>query len=198
MSTTQALEIEQHPWEPFLPSNAKLLLLGSFPPPRKRRSMDFYYPNITNDFWKIVGSIFFDDSFRFIIKSEKRFNLPQITDFLENRGIALYDVAAAVIRKENNASDLHLHIVEPTDIKKLLSRIPHCRTIAVTGEKAAETLLAPFGADTPKIGCNVFIPSLAGGVTVWRMPSTSRAYPLALEKKAAYYRRLFEAAGITL
>ena len=26
------MEIEQHPLEPFLPGNARLLMLGSFPP----------------------------------------------------------------------------------------------------------------------------------------------------------------------
>ena len=31
---------------------------------------------------------------------------------------------------------------------------------------------------------------------IWRMPSTSRAYPLPLENKAAYYATLFNAAGI--
>lgn len=40
--------IEKHPWKPFAPANAKILFLGSFPPPRTRWSMDFYYPNITN------------------------------------------------------------------------------------------------------------------------------------------------------
>jgi hypothetical protein len=30
----------------------------------------------------------------------------------------------------------------------------------------------------------------------WRMPSTSRAYPLALEKKAAYYLKMFEHEGV--
>lgn len=39
------IEIEKHPLEPFLPPKAKLLMLGSFPPQRKRWSMDFYYPN---------------------------------------------------------------------------------------------------------------------------------------------------------
>lgn len=28
-------EIEQHPLEPFLPANAQLLMLGSFPPQKK-------------------------------------------------------------------------------------------------------------------------------------------------------------------
>ena len=36
------MQIEQHPLQPFLPSNAQLLMLGSFPPPMKRWSMEFY------------------------------------------------------------------------------------------------------------------------------------------------------------
>jgi len=39
--------VERHPLEPFLPGNARLLMLGSFPPPRKRWSMEFFYPNRT-------------------------------------------------------------------------------------------------------------------------------------------------------
>ena len=35
-------------------------------------------------------------------------------------------------------------------------------------------------------------PSHATAITFWRMPSTSRAYPLPLEKKAEAYRLLFE------
>ena len=47
------MEIEKHPLEPFLPAKAKLLMLGSFPPQKKRWSMDFYYPNLNNDMWRI-------------------------------------------------------------------------------------------------------------------------------------------------
>ena len=45
--------IENHPFEPFMPGNAKVLMLGSFPPPERRWSMRFYYPNRTNDMWRI-------------------------------------------------------------------------------------------------------------------------------------------------
>ena len=44
------IEIEKHPLEPFLPAKAKLLMLGSFPPQKKRWSMDFYYPNLNNGY----------------------------------------------------------------------------------------------------------------------------------------------------
>ncbi len=42
------IEIETHPLQQVLPSNAKLLMLGSFPPPQTRWKMDFYYPNYQN------------------------------------------------------------------------------------------------------------------------------------------------------
>lgn len=49
---------EQHPLEPFLPAGARLLMLGSFPPQRKRWSMEFFYPNLQNDMWRIFGLLF--------------------------------------------------------------------------------------------------------------------------------------------
>ena len=45
---------ELHPLGFFLPENTRLLMLGSFPPPKARWSMDFYYPNIQNDMWRIL------------------------------------------------------------------------------------------------------------------------------------------------
>ena len=53
--------IEQHPLKPFTPQHARLLMLGSFPPARKRWSMDFFYPNFINDMWRIYGLCFFED-----------------------------------------------------------------------------------------------------------------------------------------
>ena len=60
------IEIENHPLEPFLPANARLLMLGSFPPQKKRWSMDFYYPNLNNDMWRIVGLLFFNNKDYFL------------------------------------------------------------------------------------------------------------------------------------
>ena len=41
--------IESHPFEPFLPEGAKILMLGTFPPAEHRWCMPFYYPNFHND-----------------------------------------------------------------------------------------------------------------------------------------------------
>ena len=59
------IPIERHPWEPFVPENSRVLILGAFPPKSNRWSMEFYYPNRINDFWRIIGLVFFADKDHF-------------------------------------------------------------------------------------------------------------------------------------
>ena len=178
---------EKHPFEPFLPSEARILFLGSFPPQEHRWCMPFYYPNWINDFWRIMGLIHFGDKDHFCIKAEKRFNEGAIRTFCEVIGLAFYDTACEVRRLRDNASDAFLEVVTPTDIPALLARIPKCHTLVTTGEKASQIAAATFGCPVPAVGGYVDI----GPLRFWRMPSTSRAYPLPLEKKAEAYRQLF-------
>ncbi len=189
-------KIEWHPLEPFLPSNAVLLMLGSFPPQQKRWSIDFYYPNMQNDMWRIFGYIFFDDKEYFILPNKKAFNKELIIDFLNNKGIAIFDTATAVKRLKDNASDKFLEIVEPTNIKALLERIPLCKAIATTGQKATDTIRMQIDAEEPKVGS--FEPFMFDKkeMNFFRMPSSSRAYPLSIEKKSEAYRLMFNELGI--
>ena len=205
-------EIERHPLRPFLPTNAELLMLGSFPPPKERWCMDFFYPNPQNDMWRIMGQIFFGDKTHFegqrdFLKvqsdqiqstkaGKKVFNRDEIVSFCEAKGIAIFDTAQAVIRLQGNAADEHLEIVEQTDIAALLQQIPLCHDICCTGGKAAQTLAETLHCVLPKVG--EFIETSFAGRTIrfWRMPSSSRAYPLFLDKKAAAYRRMFETIGL--
>ena len=73
--------VEYHPLHPFLPENAKVLFLGSFPPQRKRWCMDFYYPNFINDHWRIEGQVFFGDKNHFVDEKDKRFKINDIVAF---------------------------------------------------------------------------------------------------------------------
>ena len=182
---------EKHPLEPFLPQNARMLMLGSFPPPRARWSMEFYYPNWGNDMWRIFGHIFHDDKHHFEAEGEKRFNRELIVGFCKEKGIALYDTACEVHRLKENASDKFLEVVTPTNIPELLAALPHCTAIVTTGQKATDTITAALGCDEPPVGG--YVTASIGGkeIHLWRMPSSSRAYPLALEKKAAHYHAMF-------
>lgn len=192
-------EVEYHPLLPFLPKGCKVLFLGSFPPQRKRWCMDFYYPNFINDHWRIEGLIFHEDKNHFVDELHKSFRLKEIVDFLTEKGIGFFDTAKAIHRQQDNASDKFLEVVEETDIEELIEQIPDCHTIAVTGEKAAETICRHFGTnEMPKVGTDITIHSdrLNRDICLYRLPSSSRAYPLKLEKKAEEYRKLFVKCGI--
>lgn len=213
------MTIEEHPLEPFLPRNAKVLFLGSFPPPKARWSMDFFYPNWINDFWRIQGLIHFgdkgyfeqtpnplkggsEDNARQIFSPSsdkpKRFDKERIVAFCREKGIALFDTARVVRRLKDNADDNFLEIVEGTDVLALMEQMPECKTIVTTGGKASKELQAYFAkkgieVKIPKVGeCRPLQLPLKGREDIrwWRMPSTSRAYPMRLEKKAEYYTNI--------
>ena len=190
---------EKHPLQPFLPERARILMLGSFPPKRERWSMDFYYPNWINDMWRIWGLIFFSDKDHFVARSEdgsilKKFDREKCMEFASGKGIAMYDTASEVRRLKDNASDKFLEVVVPTDLDALLEKIPECRAIVTTGQKATDVIVEKFGCEEPSVGdwTECRIPGTdERSVRFWRMPSSSRAYPLPLEKKAEYYRKMF-------
>ena len=191
--------VEWHPLKPFLPENARVLFLGSFPPQRKRWCMDFYYPNFINDHWRIEGQVFFGDRNHFVDLEKKRFKLEEIVAFCLSKGIAFFDTSTAIRRLKDNASDKFLEVVVPTDIPTLLARLPHLRAIVTTGEKATETICASLHIpEMPKVSTFVPIPTSQGvrpfvsGLVLYRLPSSSRAYPLAFDKKVDAYRNMFE------
>ena len=186
------MDIEQHPFEPFLPQNARILFLGSFPPQPHRWSMPFYYPNWINDFWRIIGLIHFNDKDHFCVIGQKRFNESAIRQFCAQNGLAFYDTASQIRRLKDNASDAYLEIITPTDIPALLQQIPLCTTLVTTGQKATEVISSTFSCPIPPIGTHIEIKIGTRPINFWRMPSTSRAYPLPINKKADAYRQLFK------
>jgi len=190
------LNIEEHPLEPFLPANAVLLMLGSFPPQKKRWSMDFFYPNLQNDMWRIVGLIFFQDKEHFLNPEKKVFDKDRIIEFLNDKGIALYDTASAIRRLQDNASDKFLEVIEQTDISLLLKQIPMCKAIVTTGQKATDIIREQIEVKEPTVGTSEPFEFGDKAMKLYRMPSSSRAYPLALKKKAAAYRVMFNELGL--
>lgn len=186
------IKIEQHPLTPFLPANGKLLMLGSFPPAKKRWCMEFYYPNFTNDMWRIFGLIFFDDALHFVDTKQKTYRKQSIIDFLNETGIGIYDTACAVRRLQDNASDKFLEVVTPTNVEELLAQMPECRSIVTTGQKATDTLCQHFGIEQPKMGGYTEFTLNENTFRLYRMPSSSRAYPRSLQKKADAYQVMFE------
>lgn len=158
--------------------------------------MNFFYPNIQNDMWRILGLVFFGNK-DYFLAAPRAFDEQRCKAFCEQIGLGLGDTAKAVIRQKGNASDKFLEVVEPIDLNSVLARVPACKGIVVTGQKAMDTLMQLLSQTTavaePKVGGSVSFLFAGREMQLYRMPSSSRAYPKPLEEKAAVYRSLFRA-----
>jgi G:T/U-mismatch repair DNA glycosylase len=158
--------------------------------------MDFYYPNIRNDFWRIFGLIYFGDAGRFFTPDGKNFLEEDIRTFLIRTGLAIWDTAMEIIRHKGNASDKDMEVITAIDLPAILRQIPQCTAIALTGEKAMETLASLLGIKPPRIGEYAGAIVRERNLRIYRMPSTSRAYPKPVEYKAGIYRIMLQDLGL--
>ena len=194
--------IELRPFPPFLPPQATVLMMGSFPPAAEKRAMEFHYPNFQNDMWRVYGLVFFGDAMHFQRVGEKAFDAERIKAFLTERGIGSCPGVRRAIRTHGNASDAYLKVVETVELPEILEKIPQCRRICTTGGKATEILLALLETEVKakdfKTGTTITARCGDRDLLVTRLPSTSRAYPMKLEKKAEAYRKFFCEAGFVV
>lgn len=193
--------IERHPFTPFLPEGTKVVLCGTFPPKKEKWSMDFFYPNFYNDMWRIFGLLFYSDKDKFFDKADKRIDKPGIQRMLTEKKIGIGETATEVIRTKDNASDKYLEIVTPVNLPQMMAKIPECGDLVTTGEKAASVIAELTGTPLPKMGesveCRIRMEDDSERLfRHWRMPSTSRAYPMKLERKADYYKYIFQTLGL--
>lgn len=190
-------DIEYHPLKPFVHDDTRVLFLGSFPPQRKRWCMDFFYPNYGNDHWRIMGIVFYDDKNHFVDESMKTFKIKDIVEHCKQYGIGYFDTAFAVKRLADNASDKFLNVIVPTDINQLIQGLHQLKAVVTTGTKATETICEQLGIDVlPKVGEAVEFHYYDHTLFLYRLPSSSRAYPLHIEKKAIFYKDMFKFMGM--
>lgn len=182
---------ETHPFPPFIPAEPKILIMGTFPPQPKRWSCEFYYPNWSNDMWRVMGLIFFDDKDKFCDTEHKTYRVEQLKEFLSKQHIALSDTGAEAVRLKGNASDKFLDIRKHIDIYHFLNTYPSLSTLVTTGEKAADVIASITSTEAPRMGGYTTFIYNGREIRHYRMPSTSRAYPMKLADKADYYARIF-------
>jgi len=208
---TETANIETHPFGPVLPPDATVMMMGTFPPTADKWAMSFHYPNFYNDMWRIYGRVFFNDADYFRVGDEKRFDPERIRAFMFERGIASCPTVVQAIRETGNASDKNLTVVTTVDLNNILPQVPKVKTLFTTGGKATEVLLnlldvPPPKSRYPKTNQSMDYPyqlhndqskaeNKDKDLTLYRLPSTSRAYPLALNKKVDAYKAFFTKLG---
>lgn len=187
-----------HPFKPWLPSNAKLLLLGTFPPAPKRWCMDWYYPNYTNDMWRIFGYIFFNNKDYFVDTEKKTYRLPILQQFLKEKGVAIFDTALRIRRTTGTASDKDLEVIETADLDGMLRALSNCEAVVAAGQLATDIFTKHYEIDARKMKMGDYKEFQFEDriIRLYREPSSSRAYPMKVENKSVFYKKMFEEIGI--
>lgn len=132
-------EIETHPFKAFVPKNATVLIVGSFPGKDITHKIvsedEWFYGTKRNQFWKIISGVYNKD---LNTKAEKQ-------KLFENYGIGIVDIFLRIKRKGDNNTDSNLEIVEFNGkaIKKILEN-ENIQTIFFTSKFVEKSFLKLF------------------------------------------------------
>ncbi len=125
----------QHPYEIFIPPDAKKLIVGTLPPPRfsigelKEKDVDFCYGSCDGLLWPLLDEIF---SLSLLYDNSER-AVEQRKEFLSRQRIGICDIVASCKREKKDASDLGMREIRLRDILAQLHAHPSIKTLLFTG-----------------------------------------------------------------
>ena len=162
-------KIETHPFKPFVPANASVLIVGSFPGRDITQTIiegdKWFYGTRRNQFWDIIATVYGVE-----LKTTK-----DKKKLFTKKGIAIADIFLKARRKDENNADTSLEIVSYNDkaIKKILADTSF-KSIFFTSKFVEKHFLKVF----PEIENGEALPS----------PSP-RFATMSKQEKIAYYKK---------
>ena len=102
-------EIETHPFKAYVPENATVIIVGSFPgreiTHKELSENEWFYGSKRNQFWKIISGVYEAD-----IPSKK-----EKQALFKEHGIGIVDIFLKIKRTQNNNMDSSLEVIEFND-----------------------------------------------------------------------------------
>ena len=134
------MQIETHPWNWYLPSGAKTIIIGTFPPTLRNWSYDFFYPNKNNYFWKIMSKIAGIElqSFSGNEAVEER------KEILNQLMLGVSDMGKVIRRTKDSSMDEDLEVVEYMDVFQILKENPAVDKIIFTSSSGKSSAIRWF------------------------------------------------------
>jgi len=77
----------------------------------------------------------------------------------------------------------------------MLKQLPVCQAVVTAGQLATDIASRQLDIEGPGVGEYAEFRLDGRVLRLYRMPSSSRAYPMKAERKAEYYRRVFDLLG---
>jgi hypoxanthine-DNA glycosylase len=163
-------EIETHPFRPFIPVNATVIIIGSFPgrdiTQKKLNKDDWFYGTKRNQFWNIISGVY----------NIELKNAADKKQLFTEKGIAIADIILQARRNAINNSDTNLEVIAYNDkaIKKILAHTSF-QHIFFTSKFVKKHFLKIF-------------PGIKNGEC---LPSPSPRYArMSMKEKIAYYKKM--------
>lgn len=119
---------ETHPWKWFIPEGSRSLIIGTFPTAKRNWRYDFFYPNPSNLFWKVISNIS-GNELSYFSGDEA---VTERKEILNKLLLGITDMGKRVIRDDNSSSDEKLSPIEYMDILKIIEDNPSIRKIILT------------------------------------------------------------------
>ena len=163
-------EIETHPFQPFIPTNATILIVGSFPgrdiTQKELEKDDWFYGTKRNQFWNIISGVY----------NIELKNAADKKELFTIKGIAIADIILKARRNAVNNSDANLEVIAYNDraIKNILAYTSF-QHIFFTSRFVEKHFLKIF----PEIQNDECLPS----------PSPRYAR-MSIKEKIAYYKKI--------
>lgn len=120
---------EYHPHWYFEIPEMKTLILGSYPPHKKRWSYDFYYPNNSNPFWDVLAGVFGEELKHYRCDAAVK----ERQQLMIDTKIGVENLGQVIKRKGDSAADKDIEIIKFRDILGILDRHPEIEQILLPG-----------------------------------------------------------------
>lgn len=119
--------MENHPFEPYIPPLATTLIVGTFPTHIRNRNFEFYYSGKENMLWPLIASE--KKPFTYHKGDEA---VEERKQFLLEKGIGIMDMLSKCYRKNKESADESLYPILLTDIFTLLEHHPKIDRLILT------------------------------------------------------------------
>lgn len=121
-------EVEEHPFDTYVPDKAKFLIIGTFPTHNSNFRFNFFYSGKDNSFWNIIEKVF-KHNFQHNTGDKA---VEERKVFLKSNGIGITDMHEKCYRKNGFSTDENLFPIILKDIFAILDEHPSIKRIVLT------------------------------------------------------------------
>jgi hypoxanthine-DNA glycosylase len=158
-------EALKHCFPPVVDARTRLLLLGSLPG-EESLARARYYAHPQNQFWRLIGRVIGTDLVPLDYEA-------RLTALLE-AGVGLWDTIGSATRR--GSLDGNIRDTRANDLAELAATLPELRAVGFNGGKSAALGMKQLEGDAR--------------LALVPLPSSSPAFTLAFEAKAAEWMKL--------